>query len=81
MVNSPGGREVKRESKAMLGVGEDRRGTARVGLHRHPFSVNCEIYTLSLLQVEINLNIFRNTNHHSPSKNSHGPETQQKVFR
>ena len=62
-------------------VGEDRRATARVGFRRHPFSVNCEIFTLSLLQVEMNLNIFRNVSHHSHSKNSHGLETQQKVFR
>ena len=67
----------------MLGwarIGE-RRGTARVGLRRYPFSVNCEIFTFSLLQVEMNLNIFRNANHHSHSKNCHGLETQQKVFR
>ena len=35
-------------------VGKDRRATARVGFCRHPFSVNCEIFTLSLLQVEMN---------------------------
>ena len=68
----------------MLGwarIGERQRGSARVGFRRHPFSVNCEIIILSLLQVEMNLNIFRNVSHHSHSKNSHGLETQQKVFR
>ena len=58
----------------MLGwtrIGERQPGSARVGFRRHPFSVNCEIFTLSLLQVEMNLNIFRNANHHSHSKTSH----------
>ena len=35
-------------------VGKDRRATARFGFCRHRFSVNCEIFTLSLLQVEMN---------------------------
>ena len=59
---------------------EDRQGTARVGLRRHPFSVNREIFTLRLLQLEMNLKISRNAYRHSHSKYSHGPETQIYIF-
>ena len=57
-------------------MGEDRRLTARVGLRRHPFSVNREIFTLSLLRVEMNSKISRDVYRHSHSKNSHDLETQ-----
>ena len=65
-------------------MGEDRRGTARrgsagsarVGIRRHPFFVNCEIFTSSLLQVEMNSKISRDAYHHSHWKNSHGLEAQ-----
>ena len=63
----------------MLGwpmIGEGQRGSARVGLRRHPFSVNREIFTLCLLQVEMNSKIFRDVYRHYHSKNSHGLETQ-----
>ena len=49
-------------------------------LRRHPFSVNCEIFTSSLLQLEMNSKISRNEYRHSHSKNSHGLENQIYIF-
>ena len=53
-----------------------QQGSGRVGIRRHPFSVNREIFTLSLLQVEMKSKSFRDVCRHCHSKNSHGLETQ-----
>ena len=49
-------------------------------LRRHPFSVNREIFTLNLLQGEMNSKVSRDVYRHSHSKNSHGLETQIYIF-
>ena len=58
-------------------IGEGQRGSGFVVIL---FSVNREIFTSSLLQLEMNLKISRDAYRHSHSKYSHGPETQIYIF-